>query len=385
MLPLAIVGRARPLVAGARDVPRARRHGDQLPRRRLRVLASRGSATTSSATWSPRTTRSATRCASSARRSSSASCCSTRWCRTRRSRCCSCDAGGHVVYGNLAARKLLGDGRRLEGMRARRAARGRAGAAARGGRARRRRAVRRSSATTRRRSTTSRAAAFASTAAPHELFVLRHLTVELHRQEVRTWKKVIRVISHELNNSLAPIASLAHSGGELRRGAASTSSSTRCSRRSPSARAPRAVHPRLRAVREAAGAAARADRVARARRAAAQPDRVPASTARCPRRRRAFDRGAARAGAGQPAAQRARVGLAAGRRRSCACAASPTAVAIEVSDRGSGHERGRAVERAAAVLLDQARRHRPRPRARPRDRRGARRPRRAREPRRRRR
>ncbi|MEO8548602.1 MAG: HAMP domain-containing sensor histidine kinase [Kofleriaceae bacterium] len=49
----------------------------------------------------------------------------------------------------------------------------------------------------------------------HELFVLRHLTVEIHRQEVRTWKKVIRVISHELNNSLAPIASLAHSGGEL--------------------------------------------------------------------------------------------------------------------------------------------------------------------------
>jgi len=32
---------------------------------------------------------------------------------------------------------------------------------------------------------------------------------------VRTWKKVIRVISHELNNSLAPVASLAHSGGEL--------------------------------------------------------------------------------------------------------------------------------------------------------------------------
>ena len=32
-----------------------------------------------------------------------------------------------------------------------------------------------------------------------------------------TWKKVIRVISHELNNSLAPIASLAHSGAELAR------------------------------------------------------------------------------------------------------------------------------------------------------------------------
>src|SRR6185312_16397655 len=49
----------------------------------------------------------------------------------------------------------------------------------------------------------------------HELFILRHLTAELHREEVRTWKKVIRVISHELNNSLAPIASLAHSGAEL--------------------------------------------------------------------------------------------------------------------------------------------------------------------------
>jgi nitrogen fixation/metabolism regulation signal transduction histidine kinase len=51
----------------------------------------------------------------------------------------------------------------------------------------------------------------------HELVLLRQLTAELHRQEVQTWKKVIRVISHELNNSLAPIASLAHSGAELLR------------------------------------------------------------------------------------------------------------------------------------------------------------------------
>src|SRR3546814_547791 len=49
----------------------------------------------------------------------------------------------------------------------------------------------------------------------HELVLLRQLTSELRRQEVQTWKKVIRVISHELNNSLAPIASLAHSGAEL--------------------------------------------------------------------------------------------------------------------------------------------------------------------------
>ena len=49
----------------------------------------------------------------------------------------------------------------------------------------------------------------------HELLLIRLLTSELRRQEVQTWKKVIRVISHELNNSLAPIASLAHSGAEL--------------------------------------------------------------------------------------------------------------------------------------------------------------------------
>ncbi len=53
----------------------------------------------------------------------------------------------------------------------------------------------------------------------HELLLLRHLTLELRRQEVQTWKKVIRVISHELNNSLAPVASLARSAAELvRRG-----------------------------------------------------------------------------------------------------------------------------------------------------------------------
>ena len=53
----------------------------------------------------------------------------------------------------------------------------------------------------------------------HQLLLLRQLTAELRRQEVQTWKKVIRVISHELNNSLAPMASLAHSGAELvRRG-----------------------------------------------------------------------------------------------------------------------------------------------------------------------
>ena len=50
---------------------------------------------------------------------------------------------------------------------------------------------------------------------PHRLILLRRLTSELDRQEARIWKRAIRVISHELNNSLAPISSLVHSAGVL--------------------------------------------------------------------------------------------------------------------------------------------------------------------------
>ncbi|MCJ8319865.1 MAG: ATP-binding protein [Colwellia sp.] len=46
----------------------------------------------------------------------------------------------------------------------------------------------------------------------HHLYLFKQLTRELNRQEVAVWKKVIRVISHELNNSLAPISSMTHSG-----------------------------------------------------------------------------------------------------------------------------------------------------------------------------
>ena len=45
----------------------------------------------------------------------------------------------------------------------------------------------------------------------HELVLVRRLTGELGRQEAEIWKKVLRVVSHELNNSLAPISSLVHS------------------------------------------------------------------------------------------------------------------------------------------------------------------------------
>lgn len=49
----------------------------------------------------------------------------------------------------------------------------------------------------------------------HRLVLIERLTHEIHRKEVETWKKVIRLISHELRNSLGPIASLARSGRRL--------------------------------------------------------------------------------------------------------------------------------------------------------------------------
>lgn len=44
------------------------------------------------------------------------------------------------------------------------------------------------------------------------LLVVRNLTREISRREVATLKNVVRVISHEVNNSLAPITSLVGSG-----------------------------------------------------------------------------------------------------------------------------------------------------------------------------
>jgi nitrogen fixation/metabolism regulation signal transduction histidine kinase len=126
------------------------------------------------------------------------------------------DPAQRIVLGNLAARKLLGDGKRLEGHHfddiLGHADPAVQDAFARGGDgmfsvgseddediyhlSRRN---------------------FRLNGRVHALILLRQLTAELRRQEVQTWKKVIRVISHELNNSLAPIASLAHSGAELLR------------------------------------------------------------------------------------------------------------------------------------------------------------------------
>jgi nitrogen fixation/metabolism regulation signal transduction histidine kinase len=56
---------------------------------------------------------------------------------------------------------------------------------------------------------------FSLNSQPHRLLMFKQLTREMAAQEVAIWKKVIRVIAHELNNSLAPISSLAHSGQTL--------------------------------------------------------------------------------------------------------------------------------------------------------------------------
>jgi two-component system nitrogen regulation sensor histidine kinase NtrY len=127
-------------------------------------------------------------------------------------------SAGAIVYANLAARQLLNQGRKLEGHHLadvlKTAAPALVDALARGGdglfsagEAEEEEVYHLARRT------------FTLNGRKHELLLLRQLTQELRRQEVQTWKKVIRVISHELNNSLAPLTSLAHSGAELvRRG-----------------------------------------------------------------------------------------------------------------------------------------------------------------------
>ncbi|MBK7826750.1 ATP-binding protein [Nannocystis sp.] len=46
---------------------------------------------------------------------------------------------------------------------------------------------------------------------PHTAYTVKQLTHELARQEVEVWKKVLRLIAHEIGNTLAPITSLLHS------------------------------------------------------------------------------------------------------------------------------------------------------------------------------
>lgn len=49
----------------------------------------------------------------------------------------------------------------------------------------------------------------------HTLLVISDLTRELREEELKAWQRLVRVIGHELNNSLAPIKSIAASLGSL--------------------------------------------------------------------------------------------------------------------------------------------------------------------------
>ena len=126
------------------------------------------------------------------------------------------DSAGRIVYSNIAARQLFYDGRKLEGLDFQ--------------------ALVADAATPLREALNATQdtlftidvgsepqvyhlsqRGFLLNAQPHRLILLKQLTRELAAQEVAIWKKVIRVIAHELNNSLAPISSLVHSGRLLAR------------------------------------------------------------------------------------------------------------------------------------------------------------------------
>jgi nitrogen fixation/metabolism regulation signal transduction histidine kinase len=49
----------------------------------------------------------------------------------------------------------------------------------------------------------------------HLLYLYKNMTNEISRKESEMWKQVIRLISHELNNSLAPISSLTRSAQKI--------------------------------------------------------------------------------------------------------------------------------------------------------------------------
>ncbi len=119
-------------------------------------------------------------------------------------------AGGRVVFSNRAARQLLHGGRRLEGHRF-------AEILAEGPPELRQALETGSDAllTVELRGIAETfkvgRRTFELSGQGHTLFLLERLTPELRRREVEAWKNAVRVVNHELNNTLAPIRSLAHS------------------------------------------------------------------------------------------------------------------------------------------------------------------------------
>ncbi len=132
------------------------------------------------------------------------------------------DAQERIVYANIAARHLLSEGRSLNGLRFGDALT-RAPPALRGAVSAQGDSLFSSEIEGVEETFHLSQRAFILQGRAFRLYLLKRLTRELSRQEVSTWKKLIRVLSHELNNSLGPLSSLAHSGAEIaRRGDYST-------------------------------------------------------------------------------------------------------------------------------------------------------------------
>ena len=132
------------------------------------------------------------------------------------------DAHERIAYANIAARHLLSEGRSLNGVRFGDALSG-APAALRGAAAAQGDSLFSTEIEGVEETFHLSQRAFILQGQTFRLYLLKRLTRELSRQEVSTWKKLIRVLSHELNNSLGPLSSLAHSGAEIaRRGDYST-------------------------------------------------------------------------------------------------------------------------------------------------------------------
>ena len=172
---------------------------------------------------------------------------------------------------------------------------------------------------------------------PHILFILKPLTRAILRKEADTWKRTIRIISHEINNSLAPISSLIHSGRLMlqkpemvpRLAEALDTIEERSTHL-------RGLHRGLRQVRAPAAAGQAGPPLGSADRGAAAAVFVPgcgqASRAPGPVRRRTDA-----AGADQPAQERGRGRRSAPRGSRCRSREVPAgAFEIRVEDRGKG-------------------------------------------------
>ena len=126
------------------------------------------------------------------------------------------DANDRIAYANIASRHLLSGGRSLQGLRFRDALI-QAPAALQGAAAEQGDNLFSAEIDGVEETFHLSQRAFILQGRTFRLYLLKRLTRELSRQEVSTWKKLIRVLSHELNNSLGPLSSLAHSGAEIAR------------------------------------------------------------------------------------------------------------------------------------------------------------------------